>query len=701
MIAIASLTAVSNSNHRLKRLNRCVDQTRGGSAYSRMKAILSILVMVSCVYPAIAQDQTAPDLSRLSIEDLMNVKVETVYGASKFLEQTSDAPASVTVVTADDIQKYGFRTLAEVLASVRGFYIIYDRNYTYVGVRGSSRPGDYNARILFLINGHRDNDNIYDGAYVGSEFPVDINLIDHVEIIRGPGSAVYGTGAFAAVINVVTRRGRDLNGWEISAEAGSWNTYKAQISYGRRFSDQIETLLSGTFYHSIGHEQLFFQEFDSPATNNGIAMDADGDQSYSLLGDFIRGDFTIHALANSRAKHIPTASFGTVFNDSRTQTTDARRFVDFQYAHSFQDGWNVLARASYDWYGYHGMYIYDYAGTGIPPSTRNIDLANGSWSDFELDASRIFQHRHHLVFGAEYRNDFAQHQENYDQQPHFVYLDTDESLKNAAYYFQDNFSLRSNLILVGALRSDWYRQFGNTFSPRAGLIYMPTSSTRLKLIFNRAFRAPNRYEEFYANRNSDEANLPLFPERITSYELEIDQSLHKNLHFTAAAFGNDMENLITADSYSSGNNLEFTNAGYQNNYGLEFEFSGHLRSMQAETSYTFQNSEGPAFVVNSPHNLAKANISVPLRREKFFASFDGQYTSRMSSTLGPVLGGFGLVNATLLARHLARNLDLSASVENLFDKRYANSGGLELAELAIPQDGRSVLAKLTYRFSSR
>ena len=116
----------------------------------------------------------------------MNVKVETVYGASKFLEKIADAPASVTVVTAEEIERYGYRTLADVLRSVRGFYVIYDRNYTYVGVRGFSQPGDYNARILFLVDGHRDNDNIFDGAYVGTEFPVDIDLIDHVEIIRGP-----------------------------------------------------------------------------------------------------------------------------------------------------------------------------------------------------------------------------------------------------------------------------------------------------------------------------------------------------------------------------------------------------------------------------------------------------------------------------------------------------------------------------------
>src|SRR5689334_22849264 len=157
-----------------------------------------------------AQESKKGDLGGLSLEDLAKMQVESVYGASKFLQQASDAPTSVTVITAEQIQKYGYRTLADVLRSVRGFYVIYDRNYTYVGVRGFSRPGDYNARILFLLDGHRVNDNVYDGAYVGSEFPVDVDLIERIEIIRVPNSSIYGTGAFVAVINVITKRGRDL-----------------------------------------------------------------------------------------------------------------------------------------------------------------------------------------------------------------------------------------------------------------------------------------------------------------------------------------------------------------------------------------------------------------------------------------------------------------------------------------------------------
>ena len=655
-----------------------------------------------CVPAAFAQQPTTPDLSQLSIEQLMDVKVETVYGASKFLEKVSDAPASVTIVTADEIQRYGYRTLAELLASVRGFYVIYDRNYTYVGVRGFSRPGDYNARILFLIDGHRHNDDIYDGSDVGTVFPMDMDLIDHVEIIRGPGSAVYGTGAVAAVVNVVTRRGRDLNGWEASGQGGSWETYKARVSYGNRFSNGIETLLSASFYNSAGHGRLFYPEFDSPATNNGIAENADADQYYNIFGELIRGDFTLHIIADSRTKHIPTASFGTVFDDPRNKTTDAGRAVDLQYAHTFENKWDILARASYDWYGYRGNYIYDYAGTGIPPFSRNIDLASGDWTNFEFDASHVFYHQHHVTLGAEFRDDFRQHQENYDQQPYMLYLDNTASRKNAAWYVQDNFSILKKLTLVGAVRSDWYEQFGTTYSPRAGAIFVPRPGTSIKLMYNRAFRAPNRYEQFYVGTSGNVSNPLLSPEHVSSYELEADQSLGKIFHFSVSAFANNFNDLITPDINSSTGHLEFQNADYQNTHGFEFAVGGHWRNgLQADASYSFQNSYGPGFVTNSPHNLAKARISVPFWRQKLFTSLEGQYYSRMSTIDGPVLGGFMLVNATLLARHLTRNLDFSANVENLFDKRYADSGGLGNQEVSIPQDGRSFRANLTYRFSSR
>jgi outer membrane receptor for ferrienterochelin and colicin len=137
-------------------------------------------------------NQGTEDLTELSIEDLMKVKIETV---SKFEQRMVDAPASVSIITNEEIKKYGYRNLADLLKGVRGLFVTYDRAYNYLGMRGFNRPGDYNMRFLLLIDGHRVNDSIYDTAAVGNDLPLDIDLVDRVEIIRGPGSTLYGANA--------------------------------------------------------------------------------------------------------------------------------------------------------------------------------------------------------------------------------------------------------------------------------------------------------------------------------------------------------------------------------------------------------------------------------------------------------------------------------------------------------------------------
>lgn len=636
----------------------------------------------------------------MSIEDLAKVKVDSVYGASKFLQTASDAPTSVTVVTAEEIQKYGYRTLADVLKSVRGFYVINDRNYSYVGVRGFSMPGDYNARILFLLDGHRVNDNIYDGAYVGTEFPVDIDLIERIEIIRGPHSSAYGTGAFVAVINVITKRGRDLRAGEISGEAGSWNSYKSRATYGDRFDNGVETILSGSFYNSQGHKSLFFPEFNSPATNNGIAADADGDQSYNAFADIIYRDFNIHFVEGSRTKNIPTASFGTVFDDPRTRTTDARGYVDVQYHHIFGT-WETLGRASYDWYDYHGIYVVDYAGLGIPPYTLNYDAANGSWLDFQGDASRVFFKRHKVTLGTEFRQDLRQEQVNYDIQPYYLYLDDQRSAWIAALYFQDEYSLRKNLAFVAGLRSDWHQRFQTTLSPRLGMVFNPRPSTDIKATYSWAFRAPNSFESFYAVSNSNTANPSLQPEKIRSWELEVDHRFSKTYYVSGVGFLNQIDDLIAPTIDPLTGNPIYLNTASVRTKGLEWEVGAKwMNGLEGAISHTLQDSrEAPTgnVLTNSPKQLAKANLSIPLVQRKVFASVDAQYVSERRTVAQTDLGGYLIVNVTFFSRKLTKKMDISGGLYNVFDKQYAESGGLEHRETSIPQDGRSFRVKLTYR----
>src|SRR6202167_5307719 len=187
---------------------------------------------------ALGQNKGAtPDLADLSLEELMQIDVNSVYGASGFKQKVTEAPASVTIITSEDIQRFGYRTLADILRNVPGFYVTYDRNYSYVGVQGYGLPGQYNSSIALSVDGHRLNDNIYDAALIGTEFPVDVDLIDRIEVIRGPNSSLYIASAFLGVVNIITKRGRDLQTVSAAASVASYDTYEGRVSYGDTFKN--------------------------------------------------------------------------------------------------------------------------------------------------------------------------------------------------------------------------------------------------------------------------------------------------------------------------------------------------------------------------------------------------------------------------------------------------------------------------------
>jgi len=145
-------------------------------------------------------------LSTIPLEDLMQMRVVTA--ASKFAQPISDAPSSVVVLTAADIRDFGWRTLADALATLPGLYVTNDRNYAYLGARGFLRPGDYNSRFLLLVDGVRVNDAVYDQALIGTEGLLDMDMVKRIEFVPGPGSAVYGSNALFGVINVRRARHR-------------------------------------------------------------------------------------------------------------------------------------------------------------------------------------------------------------------------------------------------------------------------------------------------------------------------------------------------------------------------------------------------------------------------------------------------------------------------------------------------------------
>src|SRR6188508_2443237 len=208
-------------------------------------AAVALAYLLAAPLPAASQS-----LSDLSLEDLMQIDAGQVFGASERLQPAIEAPASVSFITAQEIKRYGYRTLADVLRAVRGVYVTNDRNFSFVGIRGFGKPGDYNSRILLLVNGHRVNDNVFGQAEIGAEFGLDPAMFERVEIIRGPASSLYGDSAFFAVVNVITRSGAALGGTSVTVETGTLGTYLARSSTGHRLSNGLDVAISGTYEDS-------------------------------------------------------------------------------------------------------------------------------------------------------------------------------------------------------------------------------------------------------------------------------------------------------------------------------------------------------------------------------------------------------------------------------------------------------------------
>jgi outer membrane receptor for ferrienterochelin and colicins len=666
----------------------------------QISALLALTFSLA-VTDLVAQ-QPAGDLTNKSIEELMNIEVDSVYSASKYLQKVTEAPSSVTIVTADDIQKFGYRTLAEILRSVRGFYGTYDRNYDYVGVRGFARPGDYNTRVLLMVDGHRINDNVYDQAIIGTDLPIEIDMIERVEIIRGPSSSLYGTSAFFAVINVITKRGRDVNGIEASVSVESFATQTGRVSYGKKLKSGFEFLVSGSFSNSKGQQQLFYQEFNDPLTNNGIAQRLDDDQSGKFFANLAYRNFSLRAVYGSREKGIPTAAFGTVFNDPRSRTTDRRGYIDLQYERSFDNGVGLLARTSYDSYHYSGTYSFEYEDDGVTYADLNEDYTRSDWLSGEIQLTKRVLRKHKLTLGTEIRYNHNQDQLNYNLGTTDRYIDDRRQSKNIGFYFQDEFSIAENVIVNGGIRYDYHSDFGGTAKPRLALIYHPAQKSTIKLLYGEAFRDPNSYELYYGSQRTFRTNQALERETIGTSEVVFEQYLSRYFRFTASAYHYRLKGLITQHLDPVDELITFKNATEIRSKGLELEFESKLTNgLEARIAYSGQRAENlltSERLTNSPTHLGKFNFSAPLLKQKLFANFELQYTSGRKTLNGAETEPLWLPNLTFLSKNITNKLDVFFGVYNIFDKKYGLPGSEEHLQNTIEQDGRTFRLKFTYRF---
>jgi iron complex outermembrane receptor protein len=646
----------------------------------------------------------SPNLTDMSLEQLMQIQVPTVETASKFEQKATEAPADATVITSDEIKKYGWRTLGDLLATVPGFYSSYDRDYNYVGVSGVNL-GDANNRILLLVNGHRINNDLDDSASVDTSFILDVDLIDRVEIIRGPGSVLYGNNAFFAVINVMTRQGKDINGVEGSGTYGSYDEGSGRATIGGQFTNSLQFLLSGTIDNNNGVDDLHFPQYQ--AWNGGIAHHMDADNFQSFFGSVSYWDLTLEGGYINRQKINPTAVLASSFNDSLLQSIDDRSYVTLKYAHQFDGGWDVLADVYYD----RSDKELDYPSPpslltppGGPADSFQQVRETGQWAGLEAQVNKKIFDKDTLTFGGEYRNDFEQNLDVSESGAASGSESLQASRQNYAIFGQGDVAILDNLHANAGVRYDEYGNYTPDWSPRAALIYNPWKQSTFKFVYGTAFRDPNILELVLAG------NTDVKPEKISSYEFIYEQGINRYLRSSLMAYYNDMDDLI-----GLGGSAVDTNFNAET-FGLEPSLEAKWNDFSARLSYSLQrtrNRDTGAGLPDSPENMIKLNFSAPLYKNKLFAGLEVQYTGPSKTeiytppplvttatvTPGPNSPGFTVVNLTLFSHDLfIKNLDLSAGVYNLFDTKYYEPASDFHFMPSIQQDGINFRIKVTYRF---
>ena len=661
-------------------------------------SLAAVLIVAIFGLPALPRAAAQPPAT--SEEVLLFQEIPSVFSASKYEQKITEAPSAVSIVTAAEIRKYGYRTLADLLRSIRSFHLSYDRATEPMGVRGFNRPGDSNSRVLLLVNGHRVNDNIFQAAQADTAFILDVDLIDRVEVVRGPSSSLYGNSAFFAVVNVITKRGRDLKGVEVAAEAGSHESWRGRLSYGERFPGGLEMLVSGTRFESDGNGRLYYPEFDSPDSNHGIAEDSDRNEFGSLFARFTWFDFTLEGAFVDREKRLATAPYGTVFNDPHTRGESQQAYSRLSYQHRFAGQWDLQAAVSYNLFHSDGDYVYDYSEDATPFLVVNRDEFRGEWWGGEFQISKRLLEWHQIIVGGEFQDYFRQDLKNYDLE---VYLNSRNDSDHWGVYLQDEVQLFDNLILNLGVRRDHYSSFGGTTNPRLALIYNPLAKTTFKILYGEAFRAPNAFEQHYHDGlATQKPNPDLQPEKIKTYELVLEQYLGEHLRAVVSGFYYEIDDLINLSLDPADDLLVFANIDEVEASGAEFELEGKWgRGLEGRVSYTFQEAKDRAtdkLLSNSPRHLAKVNLILPLLGETVLLGFEEQYTGRRKTALRNETGGYAVTNLTLFGRKILPGLEASASVYNLFDKKFSDPASLAHRQETIEQDGRVFRFKLSYVF---
>ncbi len=649
---------------------------------------------------------SATVLAAASAED------DVVVGAAKREQSLGNVASAVTVVSGDRLRRFGYRTVGEALAAVAGVYLADNRVSYSLGIRGLNIPGDFNTRILVLIDGASVNEAWGSFAGLGFESLVSIDDIARVELIRGPVSSVYGANAFFGIVNIVTR--------------GAAETPRA---WGRVGIHSINGAISSAGFASGGvDEQVrgsvsFMNRIGETSNAPGVGSMLSGDASRSYIASLVgayHGSF-----AQVRAYHyFRDSPFAPYFSDPAVDRPfrqyDSQLLVEGGHARDINKRLSITAR------GYANAYRYSDDIVQLAPNPRFFDVGDGFAFGAELRGryELVVPNRLGITAGTE---------ATYVMTESRAYEQGDEACAptGGAACVPNDFNIQGVysevdaqptewLGFTGGLRYDRNSVIDRRLSPRAAIFVAKPERYGLKLLYAEGFRNPSAFEAFFFDNTSFSQPVNLGAETIRSFEAVAWAKPIAGLSTRLSGFSWSARDVVESLEDPNDPTLQqFQNAARFVTMGVEAEASyrtaggwygfggmtySRVGAAKDKTSeLTFGDvPNAPAVVtslgVSTPRVLDWAHVSTEL-------SYVGERPTREPTEIAPAWVG---INATIYAPNV-KGFDITAGVRNLIGKRnrvvtpgdYDRIDSTTMTTVTVPTipgEGRELYVKVGYNY---
>ncbi|MCR8924364.1 TonB-dependent receptor [Dasania sp. GY-MA-18] len=622
------------------------------------------------------------DLFTLSLQDLLNMEVSV---ASKSEHFTLDAPSSVTVFLRKEIQSMGINSLEELMNFVPGFQssrdIVLGSGHMIAGRGSSTPPTSYN--LLIMIDGQRLSDDLSGGA---GDLNHNIPLFNaqKVEVIRGPGSALYGTGAFSGVVNIITIK-ETSNGYLGLGNLGGFESY-----FNTTYKDENRSLsLSARRYTDDGEH---YGAEVVQAVNPNVSSTHDPRDETDFYLAYSHGD-NLQINARHMRRQLDDFFIRFAVHDGLNRRATQQDSIRTTYQVVNNDSWGL---------SFHGAYtessidVQFEATAGTPSPLAGTTQLESEW-EIGLDSAFNFSPNSKWFAGANLRKP--------DIEKARILSDASGEMRATSsfvkegsrdvlgIYLQNEYRFSDQLQLTLGLRRDDYSDFGVTTNPRAALIYSSNFGSTFKVLYGEAFRAPSIRQ----SSSTIVGNPDLDPETIKTQELIWFHKFDWG-QFGATYFNSTHENKITTvprvslglPTFDTPN--IFTNLPTEvNTEGWELELLTMLGSEGTlRATYTLLNEVEP-----SPNRVPKNTFSLisSTQFKRWGFNLNAYYHDEMEMSTGVstvvTLDDYWVVNSAL-RYSFSKKAAIIGRIKNLLDKDYFSSSAVGTSyPLGIPNRGRT------------